>query len=81
MPAFQILDVMVKDADDEGYIRTQAENDIFKYIVINPNTLGYEVPPARSKIAAQLSQLPSGNWTTIRLSRNADGQLELDLPQ
>ena len=82
MALFEVLDVMVDSADSEGYIRLRCENDIIKYIVIKQNTFGYESPPARSKIAAQIPELPSGDWTTIQLSKNEiDGRLKLDAPE
>ena len=80
MAAYEVLNVTVDDSDDEGCIRIRCANNIIKYIIIKPNTLGYEVPPARSQIAARLPELPSGDWTAINLFQS-NGQLRFDTPE
>ena len=82
MVNFEVLDVMVDDIDDDGCIRIKCENNIIKYIIINENTFGYMVPPARSTIASQIPELPSGEWTMIRLKRvEINGRLQFDAPE
>ena len=81
MATYKILDIMVDGEKSEGYIRISCKNNTIKYIIIDPNTLGYERPPARSKLAAQLPELPTGGWTTIRLSKmENNGRFELHSP-
>ena len=82
MEKFEILDIVVDAVDDDGCIRIKCANNIIKYIVINQNTFRYEVPPARNTIAAQIPELPSGDWTMIRLRRNEiNGRLQLNAPE
>ena len=82
METFEILDIMVEDDIEEGYIRIKCKGNIIKYIIIDTNTLGYETPPARCTLAAKLPELPDGNWTTLHLSKNRkNNQLEFHSPE
>lgn len=46
-------------------------NETIRYIVVDAGTFPYACTPSRRKLVAQFPELPLGDWTTIRLTRNA----------
>jgi hypothetical protein len=70
MPVLSILDARVHDSDRDGFIRILV-SDIIKYIVVDSKTFPCSFTPARKKLLVELPDIPLGDWTTIRLTRNA----------
>jgi hypothetical protein len=75
MSSFKILHAQVDDSEDDGCIRILV-NGLIKYIFVDPGTFPISHTTPRSRLAVELPPIPPGNWTTIRLIRNAsDGAL------
>ena len=70
-PDFEILDAVVNDSEDTGWIRILDKGlQVVKYIEVDPGVLSNFENTTYTELAAELPPIPPGDWTIIKMTLN-----------